>query len=163
MANLYQLNEEFKELMALMESDGVDEQVLADTMEGIKGELELKVEGYCSIIKNLSANINALNTEAERMSKRADSLQKNVVWLETALKTYMEQNGLKELKSGVHEAKIVKNGGVQPLWVDEEKVPDTCMKVKYEIDKRLIREKLNAGEVLPFAELKERGTHLSIK
>ena len=47
------------------------------------------------------------------------------------------------------------------MEVDATAVPDDYMKKIPDTSK--IREALNAGEILPFAELKDRGEHLRIK
>jgi hypothetical protein len=64
----------------------------------------------------------------------------------------------------MHRIKVVKNGGKLPLSIDEGCVPEEYIKkvVVESPDKEKIRAALESGEVLPFASLGERGTHLKI-
>jgi hypothetical protein len=76
----------------------------------------------------------------------------------------MENAGLKEVTTDMHRIKVVKNGGKLPLSIDDGCVPDEYIKkvVVESPDKEKIRAALESGEVLPFASLGERGTHLKI-
>lgn len=40
MATLYELTEEYRQLLEMMEDDSVDPEVLQDTLEGVDGEIE---------------------------------------------------------------------------------------------------------------------------
>jgi hypothetical protein len=55
------------------------------------------------------------------------------------------------------------NGGLAPLIITSVDIPEEFCRVIREADKTLIRELLEAGERLPFAELGERGRSIRIK
>ena len=81
----------------------------------------------------------------------------------TTLET-LEGGGAKaEIKTALHTIKLVGNGGKQPMEINDDKVPDSFKRVVLETDKEKIREALEKGETLDFAELKPRGRHVSIK
>ena len=44
MATLYELTEDYKELLAMAEDEELDSELLADTLEGIEGSIEVLVE-----------------------------------------------------------------------------------------------------------------------
>ena len=76
MSNLYQLTEDYLALMDMFDNAETDEQVLLDTLEGIFGEIEIKVENCVKIIKNLQADAAGANEEAQRLSARVKAYEK---------------------------------------------------------------------------------------
>ena len=46
MSTLYELTTQLQALLEMAEDPEIDAQVIADTMEGIEGELEVKADGY---------------------------------------------------------------------------------------------------------------------
>ena len=46
MANLYEITQDYLQILSMMEAPELDPQTLADTMEAVEGELEIKVENY---------------------------------------------------------------------------------------------------------------------
>ena len=53
MATLYELTEEYRQLLDMMEDDSVDPEVLKDTLEGVDGELEIKAENCAKVMAEL--------------------------------------------------------------------------------------------------------------
>ena len=49
MSTLYEIKDELQEIMLMMDEDP-DNEVIVDTLEALKGELEVKAEGYCKVI-----------------------------------------------------------------------------------------------------------------
>ena len=49
MATLYELTEEYRQLLEMMEDDSVDPEVLQDTLEGVDGEIEAKADNWASL------------------------------------------------------------------------------------------------------------------
>ena len=47
----------------MMEDPELDPQTLADTMEAVEGELEIKAENYAKVMKNLEADVAGIKAE----------------------------------------------------------------------------------------------------
>ena len=45
MATLYELTDEYRQLLEMMEDDTVDPEILKDTLEAVDGEIEVKADG----------------------------------------------------------------------------------------------------------------------
>ena len=142
---LYDIKGEFLRLYELATEDE-DQQAFLDTLEGLKGELEVKASGYVQVIKQLEKETRANNVKSMKL----------------ALISAMDVAEVDSIPAGDYTLKIVKNGGLQPLKIDGD-VPDNFTKVKIEPDNDLIRKALNDGEELSFAHLEPRGRHLNIK
>ena len=70
MSTLYELTEQYQQLLQLLEDPDEDPRVIADTMEGIEGELEDKADGYGRIIRQLEAESASLKAEEERLARK---------------------------------------------------------------------------------------------
>ena len=144
--------------------DPEQEQTFADTLEALKGELEVKAEGYIHVIKQLEME----QERAEQLEyewhlkaiKRKDSIQR----MKSALVDAMKQTGHEQLEAGDYTLKVVKNGGQAPIIYDDESaIPQSLMRIKYEKDAKLIREYLTEHPDTKWAHIGERGVHLGIK
>lgn len=165
MSTLYDIQGEYLRLYDLMTSEEeTDEEAIKDTLESLNFDLANKSFGYVNIIKQLDMEAEECDKAIEFFKRKKDSRQNSVKRLKDALLKAMDIANLKELKAGSYTLKIANNGGKAPLTIpDESLVPERFMKIKYEPDKELIRKTIEDGTELPFAEIKERGRHLSIK
>ena len=163
MGTLFNLVGEFETLYALATSeDAEDEQVFLDTLEALRGELEVKAGGYVHVIKTLEMEMNECDNVLDAFTRKKKTRANAVKRMKEALIGAMDAAGVESIPAGEYTLKIAKNGGLQPLKIDGD-VPDNYKKVIYEDDKDLIRKALNDGEELEFAHLEPRGRHLNIK
>ena len=164
MSTLYELTNEYQELLAMMEDPEVDPEVLTDTMEGIQGEIEIKAEGYVIIMKELEAQAEKFNTEIKRLTERKASLENNVKRMKNSLLTSMQAIGKDKIPTEHFKISIAKNGGLQPMKLaDLSEIPDEYIIKEPKADTKKIRDALAAGKELSFATLEERGVHLSVR
>lgn len=77
MSKLYELAEEYNELLEMMEDDSVDMEVLRDTLEGVEGEIEIKAENLAKIIKELDGTATMIETEINRLKAKKDAISNN--------------------------------------------------------------------------------------
>lgn len=160
MSSLYDIESDFLALYELATTEG-DEQAFLDTLEALKGELEVKAGGYVHVIKQLEMEADECDKVIDAFKAKKATRTNNVKRMKEALMQAMDIAGVDKLPAGEYTLKIARNGGVQPLVLGE--VPDNYMKVKLEPDTDKIRKALNDGEDLSFARLEERGRHLCIK
>ncbi|MBQ6148939.1 MAG: siphovirus Gp157 family protein [Oscillospiraceae bacterium] len=165
--SLYELTNDLQALLDFGFTEE-DEEVFNDTLDGILAGIGDKADGYCAVIDRFNGNIDMIKAEEERLKVRREIIEKRVQTMKNALKEVleiMEENGTEkpEIKTALHTIKLAKNGGVQPMEVNEDKVPDNFKKVILETDKNKIRMALEKGEKLDFAELKPRGRHVTIR
>ena len=158
MATLYELTQEFQELLEIAQDPEVDPQVVADTMDGLSGEIEDKAEGYVIVMKDLEAQIEKVNKEISRLSCWKNSMQNHVDGMKKRLLESMLALGKTKLPTEHFKLSVAKNGGLQPLKITGEVPADYC---KLEPDNNKIRKALADG-ALDFAHLEERGVHLNV-
>lgn len=163
MANftLYELTEEARELQDMIED--YDTETFADTMEGLQLMIEDKADSYAAVNQNITNEIAALKAEEERLRARRNALERNQLRLMKAIKEAMNALGKTKIKTEKFTFSVSKNGGLQPIKVDAEKLPDKFKKMIFEPDNDRIREALKAGETIEGVEVLPRGEHLTIK
>ena len=166
MANIYELTGELLALMDMADEEDLDPQALADTLEGLEGEFDEKVDGWCKAVKNLEAEQKALKKESKRLAERAKKTENNIKHMKETLMFCMKAIGKTEA-GGLFKAKIQRNGSVLPLVFQEgftaEEAPELFQKVAYSFDNDAIREALDGGAELPFVHYGERGESVRIK
>lgn len=166
MANLYNITGDLLTLQAMLE-DTVDDQVLLDTLEGVQGEYEVKLESYCKVIKNLEADIDALKNEAKRLTDKRKLLENNIDRLKKAMFDSMKATGTSKIKGQLFSVSIQKNGGKIPVIMAEgtttDHLPDNLVIVTETPALDAIRELLEAGKVVEGFTLGQRGESLRIK
>lgn len=163
MNTLYEITGDYIRLLEMLEEEeNIDPQAFADTLEGVEGEFEIKADNYARIIKELKAESEKYAAEVGRMQARMETLANRSKMLKQHLYESMKATGKVKFKTDLFSFCIQKNGGLQPMEiVPDVEIPDEyCRK---EPDNTKIREALKNGAELPFAVLKEREEHLSIK
>ncbi len=163
MSTLYEITGDYLRLLEMLEEEeNIDPQAFKDTLEGIEGEFEIKADGYARVLKELNAEADKYNAEIQHMAARRDSINNRGKMLKQHLYDSMKATGKLKFKTDLFSFGIQKNGGLQPMEI----LPDVTIPDEYcrkEPDNAKIREALKNGAELPFAVLKERGEHLSIR
>ena len=162
MSKLYELTNNYEQVLSMIYDEDVDEQMILDTLESIEGEIEDKADGYAKIIKELEAQRDARKVESKRLSDSAKVFDNRVNSLKQNLFNAMKQTGKTKFATDLFTFNIAKNGGKQALTIDGD-VPEEYTKTIIENDTDKIRADLEAGKELPFAHLEPRGESLRIK
>lgn len=164
MSTLYELTEEWQQLLAMMDDPDVDPQLIKDTLEGLSGEIEEKGDNYAKVIKMYEGDIATIDAEIKRLTALKQSRQKNIERMKESLKNAMAAIGKVKFKTSLFNFGIRKNPA-KMIVDDATKVPAYYWVVpdpKPEINKALLKEDLKKGEAIEGAHL-EQGESLTIK
>lgn len=164
---LYEITGDILALQEMLESEVDDVTIITDTLEGVQGEYEFKLESYCKVIKNLEADAEALKNEAKRLTDRRKVLENNIDRLKKAMFDSMKATNTPKVKGQLFTVSIQKNGGKVPVImadnVDLSKLPDELVNVVESPNLEVIREWLETGNAVEGFSLGERGESLRIK
>lgn len=162
MSTLYQLSEEYQELMSMALDPDVDPEALADTLEGIEGEIENKADGYAKVMRNLDADASAIKAEIARLTERKKHIEANVDRMKRSLETAMRLTGKTKFKTSLFSFNIQKNPA--SLKIDNpDKIPaEFLIPQDPKIDTVGIKKELKEGTVFDWCHL-EQGESLRIK
>lgn len=160
---LFGLREQYVELMLLAQDPDADAELIADTMEGIEGEITEKVDGYAAVIRNLESRAEMYKKEAKRLGDIARHIENGIERMKARIKETMEAMDVTVLEGTYTTAKIQKNGGQPALkYVEGAQVPEKYTKITIEPDGKAIRQAIKDGEKIDFAYLETPGTHLRL-
>lgn len=168
MPSLYDLAPEFLQLLEVIEQAEADEidvdLAVIEAFEQIAGDVDNKVVSIVKLYRTVSAESVAAKAEADRFAQmaktkanRAESLKGLLSWVVHTL--YRD-----EFSHNLYPLKMQKNGGKDPLILDEidpSTLPVEYLKeVKPAIDNSKVYKALKAGTELDWAHLGQRGTSL---
>lgn len=162
--SIYELTEDYMNLLAMAEDPDIDEQAFMDTLEGIEGALEDKADGYAKVMKQLEANADGLEAEIKRLQERKSLMAKNVDRMKSTLQKMMETTGKEKFKTELFSFHIQNNP--PSLVMDSEDIEVIPMEYLVpqdpKIDKTKIKADIKAGKEITFAHL-VTGRSLRIK
>lgn len=171
MPTLLEIGEEVRALQDLLDEleDGDITEVEATIDKWIKetsGALNVKLDGYCALIREKELLAAARREEAERLMKRVRVDENLAVRLEDRLRLFMKSTGNLKIETNRYKLSVCKNGGKVPLVFDvpPEKLPEKYRneETTYKADSDTIRADLAAGISIPGCSLGARGDHLRI-
>lgn len=150
MATLYELTAQAKVLYELLQAEEIDEQTYLDTLEAMgTGE---KVESYCQVIKQLSADSFMFSNELDRLKARKKAVDNGIERMREALLTFIKESGVDEVKAGTFTVKTAKTQAVNVF--DEGKIPaEYLIPQPPKVDKMELKKALKEGNEIEGAEL----------
>lgn len=160
MSKLYEIADDYARLL---DSD-LEPEMIADTLEGIEGELADKVEQLLAICKNESGYSERLREEAKKLQERSASIDNKVTSIKAYIATALEKAGKKSIRAGLHQVTVRKPSRCVEI-TDASQLPtefvefDTIIKP----DKLAIKHQLEAGNEVPGAVIKTGKPSLLIR
>lgn len=170
MPTIYEISDDMRALHDLLAESGGEltpqtEQAFAEFEAELSTNFSAKLDRYCSLIAELEAQSTARKAEAKRLADLARTSERSAEALRERLRWVFEARGLPAQQTERFRVSLAANGGKLPLVVlcAEDELPAWAIRSKISADTEAIRERLEAGESLPFARLGERGRRISIR
>ena len=161
---LYELKENYRAVLELMEDEEADQEAVADTLSMITDDIEEKAENYAIIMKELEAEAEKLKKEEERLNRRRKAIESHREQMKETLKSAMELIGKKKFKSEHFSFTIQKNGGSLPVIItNPDALPERFKQYSWKADTEQLRNYLQIMGTQSFAHLGERGESLRIR
>lgn len=159
---LYELTGQYLQLQKLADDPETPPEVLADTLEGITGEIELKAQGLLQVVRGIESDIDALDSEIARLQEMKKVRQNRIDSLRDYLKFNMQQSGITKITCPLFSITLAAGRDVVVID-DENKLPSDLVYLKRTPDKVRILAALKAGEDVPGANLGKSAESLRIK
>ena len=138
-------------------------EVLATWLGDNEEQFSRKVDGYVSVIREFMAMEQAAKEEAKRLQDRAKQHANKVESLKDMLKHSMKSIGLEKCKTAFNTVTIATNGGVRPMTINENLIPEEYLKTTKTADKAKINEAIAKDIEIKGVTLHERGKSLRIR
>lgn len=147
MATLYELKEEYKDLLTMAREMDLTQQDIKDTQEGLDYEIEIKADGYAKIIRTIAGDREVIKNEIKRLTDMDKTLANNEKALKKNLEEAMIETGKRKFKTTLFSFGIQKNPATVKIE-DESRVPEE-FKIKQpdKIDKRGLIKALKEGRL----------------
>jgi len=152
MATLYEIETKKLELYEAASSDDeATRQNAKDQLLALAEVREEKLAGCCAYLKNIRAEYDAVDAEIRRLADKRSQLERMDERFEAYLSMCLEKG--EKWSNGVHSIGWRKSESV--TIADEKVIPAAYMReiLKYEPDKKQIKDDLKAGATIPGCEL----------
>lgn len=164
MAALFELAAEFRTLADKLNDSDLDQETIADTLDGASGDLEDKIINTAKYYRNIEADADKIEEAAKAMLKRANTLRTHSGHIKTYLQANMERAGLKKVNSPWFVVSIAQSP--EAVTVDDETlIPRDYFKeipAAFKLDKALVKQAIKDGSDVPGVHL-TKGTSLRVK
>ena len=151
---LYEITDEYRQLLEMAEDPDMDPEVLRDTMEAIDADLEDKADGYAKVIRAMEADEAGLDAEIKRLQARKSAVASGKARIKGTLEQSMRETGKTKFKTPLFSFSIQKNPA--SVVLAEGKVPtEYCILQEPLPDKKRIAAELKAGARFDWAELRQ--------
>jgi hypothetical protein len=164
MKPLYALVEQYRELERL-DVEEIDDQALADTLEGLKGEITVKATNCALFARNIETFADTVDEAAAQMAERAKRLRRKADSIRAYLLDQMRGAGISKIQAPEFTVSIRKNPAAVQI------APDAAIPQEYMVvpepppprpDKRKLAEALKSGETIDGVRL-EQSERLDIR
>lgn len=165
MTALYELAAEYRADAEKLADMDLDEQTLADTLEGLGGELEVKAQNVIMFTRNLEATAAAIKEAEAQMAARRKALENRAAGLRRYVLENMQFAGIQKIECPFFKLSIRDNPAAVDIY-EPGLIPAQYMKQPEPPppapDKTAIKAAITAGTEVPGAKL-TKGTRLDIK
>ncbi|MBL0142623.1 MAG: siphovirus Gp157 family protein [Betaproteobacteria bacterium] len=134
-------------------------EVVTDTLDSLKGDLEVKATSVAAFVRNVEDEAALLGARAKELQARSKRAQTVADGLKAYLATQLMRAGVKEAKHGDMRVLLVKNPpavnitDILSLPAEFMRVPEPPPPPQAEPDKKALSEALKAGLEIPGAQL----------
>jgi hypothetical protein len=164
MTQLYVLAQEYRVAADKLADLDLDEQTVADTLEALSGDLEVKATATAMVVRNMLSLAEQIRQAEEAMGQRRRALEGRAKRLNAYLLETMQFAGIQRIESP-HFVLSVKTNPASVEVFDPAQIPAAYVHQPEPppvVDKIAIRQALATGHDVPGARL-VRGVRLEIR
>jgi hypothetical protein len=161
---LYVIAQEYMQAANKLMDTDLDEQTIADTLEGISGDFEQKAIAVAKFIRNLEAEAAAIINAAKDQMDRGHAVQKRADRMRDYMMGYMTATSITEVSCEYFRIRVKLNPPAVQV-TDADAIPIEFQRYipeSYAPDKKAIKEAIQKGQDVPGCML-TRSTTLEIK
>lgn len=134
MSTLYNLKEDYKRVLEL-QAEGVDEEVIKDTLESIDDAIEDKADSYSYVIREKKGQNDTIDEEIKRLQALKRSNKRLIELLQENLYEVMKETGKTKFKTALNIFWIQKS----PPTIEvksEDNIPEEFFKTERKLQRR---------------------------
>lgn len=156
MTTLYEIAAEFRTDLDKLSDLDLPPEVVADTLEGMSGELEAKATNIASLVRNLEVTAGAIKDAEAQMAKRRKAIENRIKSIKDYTLSVMVANGIEKIETPYFKVSVAKNPPSVDIY-DAVQLPEHFLRCPPppppEPDKALIKDALKSGKDVPGCRL----------
>lgn len=156
---LYEIANDYLALLNAIDNDEIPEEAIADTLEAITGEIEVKADNIACLLKNLDADIVAIKAEETRLAERRKAKEKSVERIKQYLSDTLQIMGIDKIETARNKIGFRRSESVEVLdehsfieWAQENRA-DLLTYSAPKVNKTEIKKALKSGAEIVGAQL----------
>lgn len=161
MVKLYELTDDLMGLMEAIANGEITAEDAADTLDGIGGAIQEKVQSVAAMVRTLEAEAAMFEAEAKRLSDAKKARESAADNLKDYLRHNMDKAGVDKV-AGLFSVSLGKASQVVVI-TDENAVPDAYAKYERKVSKSEVKAALESGVEVPGACFEQGKRRLVIK
>ena len=164
MTALFQLAAEHRALSDKLHDLDLDDETIANTLEGESGDLIEKGKNVAAVFRHLDSDAKQIKEAEQQLAELRKAIEKRAEALRNYLKTNMEVAGITKIECPWFLISIAQNPEAVTVE-DESLIPRDYFKeipATFQLDKAMVKQAIKDGFNVPGAHL-SRGTSLRIK
>lgn len=158
MTALYMLAAEYRATAMQLADIDLDPQTVADTLEGMSGELETKAQNVAHMVRSLEADAAAVKQWSKDAAERAKAIESRAQRLREYLSQNLESAGIQKVEGPGVRLSWRKSSAV--VIEDQAQIPAQYMRTPEPPpaapDKKAIADAIKAGTEVPGARVETR-------
>ena len=162
MPTMYELTADYLAVLSMATDGETPPDAVADTLEAIGGEIEIKAENSAIVMQEIKAEADKIDAEIKRLTARKKALETNADAIKDRIYNTMKSTKKEKFKTTLFSFSIKKN---PPKLVidDETKIPKKYLIPQpAKIDNAALKADLSEGKKCKYAHI-EQGESLTIK
>ena len=156
MNTLYDIAAEYRQTADKLADLDLDEQTIADTLEGMSGALEVKAQNVVMFARNLEATATAIKEAETAMAARRKAIENRAAGLRRYALSAMQVAGVQSIECPYFKLSVRKNPPAVEVF-DAAQIPAQFMRTPEPPppapDKKAITEAIKDGQEVPGARL----------
>ncbi len=158
MTALYVIANEYRDAAQKLAEMDLDEQTLADTLESLSGDLEVKAQNVAFMVRNLEVTAEAIKAFEVAQAARRKAIENRAEGLRQYLARCMEATGIEKIegpgvKLSFRKSSAVAIDGADLIPAEYMRTPEPPPPSP---DKKAIADAIKAGVEVPGAHIEQR-------
>ena len=166
MRTMYEITSSLQELLYLMESEEIHEEMISDTLEAVRLEVEQVADNVANMLAELSTDCDKLRAEERRLYERRQMMESNASRLKAHLLQMLQTAGKKSFKTTLHSFSVRGTTG-KTIVTAPDMLPDEYFRIPEptppELDMKKITVAVKSGEIPEDVAHIEKGVCIVIK
>lgn len=162
MAKLYELTQNYNNLLELMDDPEIPAEMLTGALNSIEEEITVKAENIAKLIKSLEVDAIGIREEEIRLQNRRRATENKIAGLKAYLDEAMRATGTDKIKGNIFTIGYQKNPPSVEILNGKAIPGKYLIPQEATINKKMILAELKEGQTIPGTAIKQ-GTSLRIR